>query len=64
MRVAGAEDGGRDGVICKYLLAAKAVDCLHMSSALQLKLHTSSEVNSKSCQAREGILIMETIERV
>lgn len=31
--------GAGSGVICKYLLAAKAVDCLHMSAALQLKLY-------------------------
>lgn len=36
----GARVGGAgSGVICKYLLAAKAVDCLHMSAALQLKLY-------------------------
>lgn len=37
---AGAGVGGAgSGVICKYLLAGKAVDCLHMSAALQLKLY-------------------------
>lgn len=30
--------GAGSGVICKYLFGAKAVDCLHMSPALQLKL--------------------------
>lgn len=35
----GGVGGAGSGVICKYLLAAKAVDCLHMSPALQLKLY-------------------------